>query len=68
MQEHWNHSVGQPIRTMRQFRDALARKSDEMTERTGVPHDYQPVDLSDREALGVTDEGLEETERRRRAS
>jgi hypothetical protein len=65
LHEHYNHSVGKPISSHRQYADELKRLSEQQTERTGIPHNYVPVDLSDTRACGVTDEGLEETARRR---
>lgn len=44
MHSHFNHSVGKPISDMKQFTDALKRKSDEATERTGIPHNFVPAD------------------------
>lgn len=61
MREHYNHSVGQFVGNERQFKDGLKRKSEEMSMRTGMEHNYQPVDVTDMKALGVTDEGLEHT-------
>lgn len=57
MEEHWNHAVGQPISSMGQFRSELAKKSDEMAERLGMPVNFQPVDWQDKETFGVTEEG-----------
>lgn len=61
MQEHYNAAVGKPISSMRQFKDELKRSSDALEDRTGVPHDLQPVDVSDKQALGVDDAGLAAT-------
>lgn len=61
MQEHFNAAVGKPISSHRQFRDELARKSDQESERLNMTVNLQPVDLADKESLGVTDEGLQET-------
>lgn len=61
MPEHWNHAVNRPISSMAQFRSELARQSDEATQRTGIPHDFQPVDIHDKQSLGVTDEGMDST-------
>jgi len=58
MQEHWNPSVGRYINNMGEMKSALAEKSDEMSERLRMPVNYQPVDLREKEALGVTDEGI----------
>lgn len=64
MQEHFNHTVGQPISDPKQFARALSRKGEEYTERTGIETNYQPIDLQDRSALGVTDAGLDATRKR----
>jgi hypothetical protein len=59
MPEHFNDSVGEYVSNERQFNDALKHKSDSMAERLGMNVNYQPIDWSDRKALGVTDEGIE---------
>jgi hypothetical protein len=63
MHEHFNASVGRPISDPKQFRAELRRKSDEMSERTGMVHNYVEVDPSEPASLGVTAEGLDETAR-----
>lgn len=67
MHEHFNHSVGKPISSDRQFRDELKRKSEEHFLRTGIPADYVPSDPTEtrkavEESGGI---GLESTNRRR---
>jgi hypothetical protein len=62
--EHFNHTVGKVISDPKQFKSELARKSAEMTERTGIPHNYVPVDLNDKESLRVSEEGMDSTLRR----
>ena len=64
MHEHFNYTVGKVISDKKQFAAELDRKSAEMTERTGTPHNYVPVDLSDKESLRVSDEGMDSTLRR----
>lgn len=64
MQEHFNTSTGTYVSNNRQFTDDLKRKSEEASLRTGMDHNFVPVDITDMKALGVTDEGLEETHRR----
>lgn len=66
MQPHFNVSLGKPISSNAQFRSELTRKSDEMSAITGAEHRFVPVDLNDKKALGVTDEGLDTTARMRR--
>lgn len=67
MHAHLNKTTGSVVSSRRQFRDELARKSDEMTERTGMPHNYVEVDSKDTASLKVTDEGLDTTYDRKRA-
>lgn len=67
MQEHFNPTVGMPISDEKQFARELRRKGDQYTERTGIETNYQPIDTRDKEALGVTDAGLDATRARMRA-
>lgn len=64
MQEHWNQTVDQPISSQRQFNDALARQGERLSEYTQVEQDLQPVD-PEQARLGVTEEGLDSTNRQR---
>ena len=66
MQEHWNPTTGSYVKNERHFVDELKRSSEEMSHKTGMEHNYQPVDLRDMAACGVTDEGLEHTKKVRR--
>jgi predicted nucleic acid-binding Zn ribbon protein len=66
MREHFNPTVGSYVSGERQFKDGLKRASESASIQTGTEHDYQPVDLRDMDALGVTDEGLEHTRKVRR--
>lgn len=66
MQEHFNTSTGQPVSDMRQFRDQLKRTGDAQMAQTGIPCDYQPAE-GDAASLGVTQEGLHESNAIRRA-
>lgn len=59
-QPHYNVSVGRYVNSQREFNEALKDKSDEATERTGIYHNYVPVDMADNEAFGRTDEGMED--------
>lgn len=63
MPAHYNPSVGTYVQNEREFRDELKRASDEASARTGMPHNFVPVDLNDRQSLGVTDDGMEQIER-----
>lgn len=66
LQPHYNNSVGKYVSGQRDFRDELKRQSDTMSLKTGMTHNYQPIDLREKDALGVTDEGLYETNKHRR--
>lgn len=66
MREHYNPTLGRRVRGQRDFRDGLKRASEAATLRTGTLHDYQPVDLNDEAALGVTEDGREENAKMRR--
>lgn len=66
MPEHLNSTTGQVVRSERDFRDQLKRQSEAETVRTGIEHNYVPVDVQDRQTLGVTAEGLDATYNRRR--
>lgn len=61
MEEHFNNTVNKPVSSMRQFEDELKRAGDEASAQTGIPHRYVPVDWGDKEALGVTNEGIHES-------
>lgn len=61
MPEHFNTSTGTYVSNERALKDDFKRLSDAATERTGIPHNYVPIDPQDKETLGVTDEGLDST-------
>lgn len=63
MQEHWNATVNKPISSHRQFVDELKRAAEVASLRTGMEHKYETIDSRDKEALGVTDEGVHESNR-----
>jgi len=62
MLEHMNATVGKPISDMKQFKDELARKSEQLSEYTQVE---QRLEVLEPEAAkqGVTEEGLDSTNR-----
>lgn len=66
MQEHMNNTTGQLVSSERQFKDQLKRQSEAATIRTGIEHNFQPVDANDRATFGVTSEGLDATYNRRK--
>jgi len=65
MEGHWNPTVGRYVSGKRDFGDALKVASAEASERNGIEHNYQPIDLRDAAAVGATGEGLGATARRR---
>lgn len=65
MQEHMNAATNQPVSNARQFSDQLKRASEEATLYSGIEHQYEPVDINDGAALGVTNEGLDTTNKER---
>lgn len=56
-----NLSTGQVESDPRKFREHLHVASEQMAERLNMPVDYQPCDMTDKDALGVTDEGMDAT-------
>jgi hypothetical protein len=68
MHEHFNPTVMKPISSNRQFDDELKRLSEERTLETGIEHKFVRHDHSDAKALGVTSEGLDESNKYRRAN
>lgn len=61
MDGHYNPSVGTYVSSDAQFRSELSRASDAATERTGIAHNFQPIDPRDKAAAGVDDAGMDET-------
>lgn len=61
MPEHFNLAAGAFVRTEQQLNDVYKRKSEEVSERLGIAHDFQPVSQSEKQAMGVTSEGLAAT-------
>lgn len=61
---HYNHSVGKYVNNYQEFKDELSRASESASERLGIEHNFQPIDGTDKSAIGVTDEGMDETRRR----
>jgi len=58
MPEHFNLAAGKFVRTERELNDHYKRKSDEVSERLGLAHEFVPVSQSEQSALGVTGQGL----------
>mgnify|MGYP001591073377 CR=1 FL=1 len=63
---HWNTAVGGYVENKRQMEDSLKQLSDRESARLGTTQTYERVDMREKEALGVTDEGLDATRKRRR--
>lgn len=64
-QDGYTPTVGGYVSSERDLREQLKRKSDEATERNGIPHSYVPIDLRDMDACGVTPEGIAENQEMR---
>jgi hypothetical protein len=58
--------VGRYVRTRGEFLDALQKGSEEASAVMNRDVRYEPVDLREKDALGVTEAGLDETRRYRR--
>jgi hypothetical protein len=56
MQAAFSEATQTVVSDMRKFRAELRQKSEEYTEKTGIPADFQPCDWQD---LGATGEGLD---------
>lgn len=67
MGDHFNTTLGRPVSSQRDFNDGLREASAKASERAQREVSYSPVDLRDKAALGVNDEGLDKTRRRERA-
>lgn len=65
MMSHFNATTNSPISSQRQFDDKLKAMSHEATLYSGQEHQYESVDITDTKALGVTEEGLDHTNRAR---
>jgi len=56
---HYSPTVGGYVSGDRDLREQLKAASEAASARTGIPHDFKPVDMRDTEALGVTGDGME---------
>lgn len=68
LKEHWNNAVGQYVSNEREMSEALKRQSEAASIRTGIEHQYEyvsPSEMADASAHGVSEDGLEESRRRR---
>jgi len=60
---HFNVSLGRHVSSRQDFLEGLKAASDSATERTGIPHNYVPIDIADRDAFGATDESMDDYHR-----
>ena len=63
MGEHYNASLGRHVSNEKDYKSGLAAASRLASARSGREVNYSPVDLRDRESVGVTEEGLDSTRR-----
>lgn len=65
--EHYSPTVGRYVNGERDFREALRVASASATERTGIEHNFQPIDMRD-PALNVSGEVVDGDNRTRHDS
>lgn len=65
MPGHMNETVGRYVTGKKDFVDGLHRASDAATERTGILHNFQPIDMRDSDVTGVNEETLADINRTR---
>lgn len=63
MPEHYSDQLDTVVRSDAHFKSELSRSQDEMSARMGFDVSYDTIDPSDPAAAGVTEAGLESTER-----
>lgn len=70
MHDHYNNTTGTVIGSDRQFREELKAMSEVASKKTGIDHDYQPIDpeMARRTVEESNAVGLESTNRVRVAS
>lgn len=56
-QGHFNQAVGSFVSNETEFKDKLKLASEEQSIAQGITVDYQPIDMQDRAACGVSEEG-----------
>jgi hypothetical protein len=59
-QPHFNQTLGHHVNNAAEFKDGLKRASEEATLKTGMEHDFQPVDLADHQTFGISDNEAQE--------
>lgn len=67
MQDHYNNTTNSMIGSNRQFREELKRQSETATLKTGIEHNFEPIDRSELKKNVVASDGmgLESTNRER---
>ena len=55
----YNPSVGRYVGSLAELRSAFSEESDRQSRETGIDVDIQPIDYSDREAVGITDADID---------
>lgn len=69
LKEHFNQAAGEYVSNRRQLDDAFKRRSEEMSARLGMDHEFvtvDPADMMDASAHGVDENTLEPTRKRMR--
>jgi hypothetical protein len=67
MHDHYNNTTGTMIGSDRQFREELKRQSEAATIKTGIEHNFEPIDRAELKKNVVASDGagLESTNRER---
>ncbi len=68
MDAHFNAATNTFVNSERELKDTMKAQSELMSRRTGLAHNYVPVDRRDKEQCGATDEGLDSTGKARMAA
>ena len=55
----YNPSVGRYVSSMGELKSEFARESERQTRELGIEVDIQPIDYSDRAAVGITDADID---------
>lgn len=63
MQAGYNQTLNKEVSSIAKFKQELSRESDIRSEQLGMEHRFEMVDPSDKKALGVTDEGIDASNR-----
>lgn len=66
MPGHFNLAAGKYVESEKQLTEHYHKLSEEVSERTNLPHEFVPVSQSDTNSLNITGEGLAATIERRK--